>query len=197
MNKLVLILGPSASGKSTLATQIVKSFPNLAITISQDSYYWGNKVDAHYNFDSPDAIDYELMTHHVHELVINNMPVHVPVYDYERHQRTDEITIISPKPLIILEGILLASYKKLLTMSDLTIYCDVPLDICLVRRIRRDIVERGRNLDSVLTQYEEQVRPLCLELIKCRHNFADKIFDGKNFDQILSKIKKLCHYHAM
>jgi uridine kinase len=195
------IAGASGSGKSLLAKTIVNELGSEQITvISEDSYYKDlgdmplNQKAAR-NFDHPEAFDHHLFAQHL-EAMKQGQTVQIPIYDYATHSRTTETRTIGNHRLVILEGILLFVDEELRNQMDILIYVDTPLDICLIRRMTRDIVERGRTLEGVLAQYQETVRPMYLQFIEPSKRYADVIVPrgGKNriaIDMIKAKMHQL------
>jgi uridine kinase len=180
---IIGVCGGSASGKTTVCAQIVKALANKrVVVISQDSFYrpltkeekeLANKSD--YNFDHPDAFDYELLEKTMKDLK-QGKNVKIPVYDFKTHSRLDkEVEYVFGADVIILEGILLFNSKELREMMDMKIYVDTDADTRLVRRIRRDILERGRDLESILAQYERFVKPSYDDYISPTKKYADII----------------------
>ena len=181
------IAGPSASGKSSLANSIVQEFSTQqVVVISEDSYY---KDQSHLpmeerektNYDHPNAFDHELLTKHLDDLC-NNKAVKVPVYDHSLHTRGKEFGYVEPSQIVVLEGILLFSEERLRKLMDIKIYVDAPLDLCILRRLERDVTVRGRSVESVISQYQETVRPMFLEFVEPSKKYADLIvpIGGKN-----------------
>ena len=126
------------------------------------------------NYDHPGSMDHELLLQHLKTLK-SGKSIQLPQYDYAEHTRKPESVLFSPKRVIILEGILLLTDKRLREQMDFSIFVDTPLDICLMRRIRRDVNERGRTLDSVIAQYNKTVRPMYLQFIEPTKQYADII----------------------
>jgi len=198
---LVGIAGASASGKSLLAETLIEKFPRQhLIMISEDSYY---KDQSHLtleervktNYDHPDSIDHALLYKHLKQLE-QGQPVEVPFYDYEEHNRRSETRLVEPATVVIYEGILLFVKPDIRELFDLRFYMDTPLDICLTRRLKRDILRRGRSMESVIKQYMETVRPMFLRFIEPSRHHADLIIPrgGKNqiaIDLIKTKIQSL------
>lgn len=198
---IIGISGPTASGKSLLAHTIVKELGSEQVAvIAEDSYY---KDLSHLtfeersksNFDHPDAFDFELLIEHL-QLLQRGETVEIPLYDYTQHLRRDETRTIGKHRIIVLEGILLFLEKKLRELMDIRIFMDTSLDICLLRRLRRDILERARSLDSVLEQYQKTVRPMYLQFIEPSKRYADIIVPrgGENriaIDMIKAKMREL------
>lgn len=177
---IIGIAGPSASGKSVLANTIVSEMGSNRVTvISEDSYYKDlrhltmeerNKI----NYDHPDAFDHDLMMQHLAALQ-RGETVEVPIYDYSIHGRSDETRTVGPHDIVVLEGILLFVDKNLREMFDMLIYMDTALDICLLRRLKRDIINRGRSMESVMEQYQNTVRPMFLRFTEPTKRYADII----------------------
>ena len=198
---LVGIAGASASGKSLLAETLVEELQSEHLcVISEDSYY---KDQTHLsmeervrtNYDHPESMDHDLMLEHM-ELLRNGEGVEVPMYDYTEHNRKTETRKIEPARVVIIEGILLFTNPKIREAFDLRFFMDTPLDICLIRRMKRDILSRGRDVDSVIKQYLETVRPMFLQFIEPSRQHADLIIPhgGKNriaIDLIKTKIQGL------
>ncbi|KEQ18638.1 uridine kinase [Endozoicomonas numazuensis] len=198
---LVGIAGASASGKSLLANTLVEELQSEHVcVISEDSYY---KDQTHMtmeqrvqtNYDHPESMDHDLMLEHMKRLK-EGTPVEVPLYDYTEHNRKQETRKVLPARVILIEGILLFTRPEIRETFDLRFYMDTPLDICLIRRLKRDIIERGREVDSVIKQYLETVRPMFLQFIEPARQHADLIIPhgGKNriaIDLIKTKIQDL------
>jgi uridine kinase len=185
------IAGASASGKSLIANTIYEELCQELGTdqigiISEDSYYRDQShltldVRIQTNYDHPKAFDHKLLCSHLKELK-DNQSVDIPVYSYTEHTRTDEIMQLTPKKIIILEGILLLTDPDVRDQIDVGIFIDTPLDICFMRRLVRDMEERGRTMESVLAQYTKTVRPMFLQFIEPSKQYADIIVPrgGKN-----------------
>ena len=184
---IIGIAGPSASGKSLLARTIVEELSSSEVVIiAQDSYYRDRsnlpiEERAKINYDHPDAFDHDLLAHHLQQLQLGRT-IHIPVYDYSQHTRSDKTREIGPHTIIVLEGILLLVEHKVRELLDISIFVDTPLDTCLIRRLYRDVKERGRNLDCVLEQYQNTVRPMYEQFIEPGKRYADIIVPhgGKN-----------------
>jgi len=198
---IIGIAGPTASGKTLLANTIFKELGSKKVTmISEDSYYKDlshlpMEDRAKVNFDHPDALEHDLLCKHL-ELLQQGIPVDIPIYDFTQHTRSKNIRHIEKHRVIIVEGILLFSDKKLREMMDIRIFMDTSFDICLLRRTKRDLVERGRSIESILMQYETTVRPMCLQFIEPSKRYADIIIPrgGENriaIDMIKAKIREL------
>ena len=198
---LVGIAGASASGKSLLANTLVEELQSEHVAvISEDSYYRDQshmtmEERVRTNYDHPDSMDHDLMLKQMNMLKEGNA-VDVPLYDYTEHNRKKECRHVQPARVILIEGILLFTRPEVREAFDLRFYMDTPLDICLIRRLKRDLVERGRDVDSVIKQYLETVRPMFLQFIEPARQHADLIIPhgGKNriaIDLIKTKIQDL------
>lgn len=172
---IIAIVGASASGK-TLFTQTVYEelqkelgAGDLAV-LEEDAYYRDQshlpvKMREQTNYDHPDAFEHELLLDHLLKLR-SGEDIRVPIYDFEVHNRSSETRMVAAAEVIIVEGILLLTNDQLAKQFDVKVFVDAPLDICLLRRIERDMRERGRSLDSVASQYEATVRPMYFEFIE-------------------------------
>ena len=198
---IIGISGASASGKSLLANTIVNELgSNQVAVISEDSYYKDHsdipfEERAKINYDHPDSLDHDLLYQHLMQLHAGET-VQVPVYNHSQHIRDAETRTIGQHTIIVLEGILLFVDKKLRELMDTRIFMETALDICLIRRLKRDVKERGRTLESVLKQYDETVRPMYLQFIEPSKRYADIIVPrgGGNriaIDMIKAKMREL------
>jgi uridine kinase len=175
---IIGISGASASGKSLLANTIVNELgSDQVVVISEDSYYKDHsnipfEERVKINYDHPDSIDHALLLEHLMQLQ-QGRSVAIPLYNHALHIREKEARQIGQHAIIVLEGILLFVEPALRELMDIRIFMDTPLDICLIRRLKRDIKDRGRSLDSVLKQYEETVRPMYLQFIDPSKRYAD------------------------
>jgi len=181
---LIGITGASGSGKTHLANSIIKNLGADKTVIVQEDSYYKDLSDVSYeervsqNFDHPEAFDHDLLTKHLVQL-LNGEIISPPIYDYKLHTRTKETKIVEPRALVILEGILIFSNAQLRELMDYRVFIDTALDICFVRRLKRDIVERGRTVDSVIQQYIETVRPMYLQFIEPSKQYADLLISGE------------------
>ena len=183
----IAIAGPSASGKTlfaqTLREAVQARAPGLGLAlISEDSYYrdQGDVPPAErerVNYDHPNALEQDLLLSHLHALRAGE-DVEVPVYDYARHTRAPRSERVSPAPVVLVEGILLLAHPGLRAFFDIRFFVDTPLDLCLLRRLARDLDERGRSAADVLRQYEETVRPMYFEFIQPSARHADMVITG-------------------
>lgn len=203
MSKPVLIgiTGGSGSGKSSLTNALCQQFANKRIlVIEQDSYYKDQsnipfEERLKTNYDHPLAFDNNLLIQHLQKL-ISYQPIKKPVYDYKRHTRSKKEIIVEPKEIIILEGILILDDPNLVELMDIKLYVDTDADIRIIRRLVRDIKERGRTLDSVIDQYTHDVRPMHLQFVEPTKRYADIIIPegGKNqvaIDLMTAKIEAI------
>ena len=176
--KVIGITGGSGSGKSTIVRKIGEVCPDFAF-IPQDNYYKSavfinNSNITAYNFDHPDAFDMELLYRHLSDLK-HGIGIDMPLYDFVHHCRKTETVHLDPAPLIIVEGLMVLFDPEIRKLLDLKIYVDTPDDIRFIRRLLRDINERGRTLDSVVKQYLEVVRPGHSLFIEPTKEYADII----------------------
>ena len=186
MKKAILIgiAGASGSGKTSVAAGIIKGLDSdEAVIIQEDSYYkdlsgipFAERKGR--NFDHPDAFDHDLLAKHLLQLV-NGEAVSQPIYDYKLHTRSKETRMVGPGTLIILEGILVLSKAQLRELMDYRVFVETPLDICLARRLKRDVEEWGRTADSVTRQYAETVRPMYRQFVEPSRQYADITISGE------------------
>ena len=198
---LIGIAGGSGSGKTLVARTIVNDLgSDRVVIIDQDSYY-KNLEDIPFrdrevrNFDHPDAFDNELMLHHVRELLAGR-PVAQPIYDYSQHRRLEETRRVGDHLVFVLEGILIFVDPALRDLMDIKLFIDADPDVRFIRRLRRDLVERGRSVDSIIRQYEESVRPMHQQFVEPSKRHADVIIPegGHNvvaIDLVKTKIREL------
>lgn len=197
---IIGITGGTGSGKTTVCKAIIDNIPNDKISIiEQDSYY---KDQSHLsfeerlktNYDHPFAFDNDLLIKHL-DMLCEGHEISKPVYDYENHTRKqDETVTVKPTDIIIVEGIMIFEDEKLREKLDIKIYVDTEDDLRILRRIQRDIKERGRSIDSVITQYLETVKPAHDQFVEPYKKYADIIMPegGKNevaIDIVITKIK--------
>ena len=195
------IAGGSGSGKTTVANAIIERVGAEQINyLPHDAYYKDltNLPDsqrAEINFDHPYSLDTELMVEHIKTLK-SWRPINLPIYDFKSHSRTDQTHRIEPKSIIIVEGILIFAEKILLPHFDVKIFVDTDADIRFIRRLQRDIIERGRTTDSVIKQYLNTVRPMHLEFVEPSKRYADVIIPegGMNIvamDMVVARIDSM------
>lgn len=191
MNKplLIGITGGTGSGKSTVSREILKSIHEKnVVTIEQDSYYKNQKhlsfnERVTTNYDHPFAFDNNLLLEHLKSL-LNREIIEKPIYDFERHTRKKETIRVSPKEVIILEGILILNNEDIRNLCDIKIFVDTDSDVRVIRRIERDIEDRGRTLDSVIDQYMGTVRPAHLQFVEPSKKYADIIIPEGGYNKV-------------
>ncbi|EAR10876.1 uridine kinase [Reinekea blandensis] len=199
------IAGASASGKSLLAHTIHHELQfelgEGAISIIKEDSYYKARHDLTFeereqiNYDHPNAFDHDLLIEQMDALA-GQRSVEVPVYDYKMHNRSDRTTTHVPTKVIIVEGILLLNDKNIRKRLDAKVFMDTDLDICLLRRLKRDIEERGRTVDSIIEQYKRTVRPMFMEFVQPSKQWADIIVPrgGKNrvvIEMLKARIKQM------
>jgi uridine kinase len=177
---IIGICGGTGSGKTTVANRILESVSAADVAfLQQDSYYRNlDQLPLDYrqqvNFDHPDAIDNDLLVEHVRALRAGQA-VELPIYDFKQNLRVPETQRIEPKLIIIIEGILIFAEQRLLPEMDIKVFVDTPDDIRFIRRLRRDVAERGRTVDSVIEQYLATVRPMHMQFVEPSKRMADVI----------------------
>ncbi|PAB60932.1 uridine kinase [Anaeromicrobium sediminis] len=200
---LIGITGGTGSGKSTVAKAIFESLPQTNISIiEQDSYY---KDQTHLsmeeriktNYDHPLAFDSDLLNKHLIDL-LNNKAIEKPIYNFSKHTRETKTVTVHPKDIIILEGIMILEDEKLRNLMDIKIFVDTDADVRIVRRITRDINERGRKLESVIRQYLDTVKPAHLQFIEPTKRYADIIIPEGGYNKVaidimVSKVKSIIY----
>jgi uridine kinase len=198
---LIGLAGGTGSGKTTVANAIVKRVGQERIAIlSHDSYY-RDFVDLpkdildRQNFDHPDSLESELLVRHLKALR-QGMVVEAPIYDFKVHRRAAESRRVEPRKVILVDGILIFAEPELRKLFDVKIYVDTDADIRLIRRLKRDIAERGRSVESVVAQYESTVRPMHMEFVEPSKRYADLIIPegGENtvaLDFLFARLREL------
>ncbi len=183
---IIGICGGTGSGKTTIARKIVDSVgAQNVVLVEQDSYYRNLSdmpLDERHqaNFDHPDSIDSDMLVNHLIRLK-QGLAVEMPLYDFVTHTRSDRIEVIEPKPVVIVEGILIFAEPRVLDLLDIRIFVDTPDDVRLMRRLKRDITERGRTFERTLDQYERTIRPMHFEFVEPSKRHADIIIpEGSN-----------------
>ena len=198
---IIGIAGGSGSGKSTFAQRLKDAFPEQISLVSCDNYYLPHDElplaeRAQLNYDAPEALEFELMVSHLEQLK-NGQPALCPVYDFSQHTRSTRVTEIEPRPIILIDGILIFHDKALRECMDLKIYVETDADERILRRAKRDIQERGRDLDSVMHQYLTTVKPMHNTYVKPTKVFADIILNGGKNEQafllVKTQIERLLH----
>ena len=185
---IIGICGGTGSGKTTIARKIFETVGRSnVVLVEQDSYY-RNLSDMppdernHANFDHPDSHDNDLLANHIKRLK-SGYPIEMPVYDFKTHTRSNETEHIEPKPVVLVEGILIFAEPRISELLDVRVFVDTPDDIRFIRRLKRDIAERGRTVDSVIAQYFATVRPAHFEFVEPSKRHADIIIpEGGKMD---------------
>jgi len=197
------ISGGSGSGKTTIVNKIYSEVPEKSICIIEHDAYYKDQSELTYeqrcktNYDHPFAFDTDLFVEHIKSLK-NGETIEKPIYDYEIHNRKKEKIIVEPKEIIIVEGLLVFYEEKIRELLDIKIFVDTDADIRIMRRIMRDMEERGRTLDSIMSQYINTVRPAHEQFIEPSKKYADIIVtEGGNnlvaIDLMVTKIKSLLY----
>jgi len=178
---IIGMAGGSGSGKTTIAEAVVSAVGDDLVALIQHDQYYRDQAEIPFeertkvNFDHPDSLETDLLARHIQELRAGGS-IQRPVYDFSTHtRRTDETIRVDAERVIIIEGILVLAEPELRELMDLRIYVDTAADLRLMRRLRRDIIERGRTVDSVLTQYLRTVRPMHLQFVEPSKRYADLI----------------------
>ncbi|WP_042458655.1 uridine kinase [Neobacillus dielmonensis] len=203
MRKPVVIgvAGGSGSGKTSVTRAIAESFKDHSLLVIEQDYYYKDQSHLPFeerlktNYDHPFAFDNDLLIEHVEKL-LRYQPVNKPVYDYSLHTRSDQVIHVEPKEVIILEGILILEDERLRNLMDIKLFVDTDADLRIIRRLSRDIKERGRTFDSVIDQYTNVVRPMHNQFIEPTKRYADIIIPegGQNhvaIDLMVTKIQTI------
>lgn len=201
MQKIPLVIGiagGSGSGKTTVVNEILNRVGMERIAYIQHDSYYKDMIGiphADINFDHPDSLETELLIKHIASLR-DFLPVSVPEYDFSTDRRTSQTFTVEPKNVILIEGILIFVEPELRKMFDLKIFVDTDADLRLIRRLHRDITERGRSTESVIKQYQDTVRPMHLEFVEPSKRYADVImpeggFNTAALDMIIARIETL------
>ncbi len=198
---IIGITGGTSSGKSTVSRKISDSIPEKKILVIQQDSYYKDQSDIPYekrikeNYDHPFAFDNELLISHLQDL-IDGKDIDIPIYDFEQYNRKKEVNHVSPKEIIILEGLLILNEEKIREFLDIKIFVDTDADVRILRRIVRDIEKRGRTLESVVEQYLGTVRPSHLQFVEPSKRYADIIipeggYNSVAIDILTSKVKSI------
>ena len=186
---IIGIAGGTGSGKTTVVKQIINQLPvGEVCVISQDSYY-KETSDLSYeertkiNFDHPRAIDFDLLVKQLKELKSGNV-IHQPVYSFITHNRTEDTVKTHPRKVVIVEGILIFNSEELRNLFDIKIFVHADTDERLIRRVKRDINDRGRNIDEVLNRYQDTLKPMHQQFIEPTKNFADMIIPNDRYNTV-------------
>ena len=196
------VAGGSASGKTTIINKLQDYFGEDIAVISHDAYYKAHpemtfEERSHLNYDHPDSFESDRMAEDVRKLIKGNA-IEMPVYDYVNHNRSTETVRVEPKNVIVMEGILILENKELRDLMDIKIFVDTDADERLMRRIQRDMIERGRSIESIITQYSETVKPMHEEFVEPSKKHADIIIPrgGENaagLDMLITYMTKKLH----
>ena len=192
---IIGIAGGTGCGKTTVVNQILNELPEGEVgVISQDSYYkdtthlsYDERVKI--NFDHPRSIDFNLLTNHLKDLK-NDKPIHQPVYSFVKHNRTGDTILTHPRKVMIVEGILILTNPELRDMFDIKIFVHADTDERLIRRLKRDISERGRDLDEVLARYQSTLKPMHQQFIEPMKEYADIIIPNNKYNTVAVDIVK-------
>jgi len=195
------ICGGTGSGKTTITERIISALSPESVLVLQQDHYYRNfphlslEERARQNFDHPDALDTPLFIEHVRQLR-EGRPIDRPVYDFTKHERAHQTVRMNPSPALILEGILIFENKTLCDLMDIKIFVDTDADLRFIRRLGRDIRERGRTVESVVNQYLATVRPMHMEFVEPSKRHADVIIpEGGNnevgIDLVIQKVRSL------
>ena len=190
---IIGVAGGSGSGKSTFAQRIKEAFPDQVSLISCDNYYLPHdeltlEERANLNYDAPYSLEFDLMVRHL-EALRAGQAVQCPVYDFTQHTRSAAVTEIAPRPIILIDGILIFHDPALRACMDLKIYVETDADERILRRARRDMRERGRDLDSVIQQYLATVKPMHNTYVEPTKVYADIILNGGKNEQAFILVK--------
>ena len=186
---IIGIAGGTGSGKTTVVNQIINQLPKGEVcVISQDSYYKATDdlsydERAKINFDHPRSIDFDLLVQHLTSLKEGNI-IEQPIYSFITHNRTRDTLKTHPKKVVIVEGILIFNNKELRTLFDIKIFVHADTDERLIRRVKRDITERGRDINEVLNRYQNTLKPMHQQFIEPTKNFADIIIPNDKFNTV-------------
>jgi len=195
------VAGGTGSGKTTVAEEIVRRVgADRIVSVHQDRYYRNlSHIDSHrralHNFDHPDAIEEALLVEHL-GLLTSGRSAPLPVYDFANHIRTPEVETAEPRPVVLVEGILILAVAAVRKLIDVKLYVDTDSDIRLIRRLSRDLAQRGRTVQSVMDQWCGTVRPMHLEFVEPSKRYADLIIPEGGFntvalDLVISRIEQV------
>lgn len=201
MNTILIgIAGGTGSGKTTLANKLIDSFGSDEVSVLRHDNYYRRHDDMCYeersllNYDHPNAFDTELLCEHIQALK-EGKTIQMPMYDYAVHNRSDETIRVNPAPVIVLEGILIFAEPSLCQLMDIKVFVDTDADVRILRRIDRDVKQRGRSLDSVISQYLTTVKPMHEQFVEPSKRRADIIIPegGENIvalDMLIQRVRK-------
>ena len=201
------VAGGTASGKTTVAREILAAVGASQIAYLPHDAYYRDQPDLSFeersalNYDHPNSLETKLLIKHIKQLLAGK-PAEVPVYDFTEHRRTNETVTVEPAPIILVDGILIFTKRKLRELMDIKVFVDTPADVRFIRRMKRDIEERGRSLDSVVTQYMDTVRPMHIKFVEPSKQFSDVIIPngGMNrvaVEMVVSRLNALLSEHPL
>ncbi|KKI88524.1 uridine kinase [Bacillus sp. SA1-12] len=201
------VAGGSGSGKTSVTKSIYEHFKGHSILMLEQDFYYKDQSHLPFeqrlntNYDHPLAFDNDLLIDHL-KLLLNHQSIEKPIYDYKLHTRSKDVIVVEPKDVIILEGILILEDERLRDLMDIKLFVDTDADIRIIRRIQRDIKERGRSIDSVIEQYISVVRPMHNQFIEPTKRYADIIIPegGQNhvaIDLMVTKIQTILELNAI
>lgn len=199
------VAGGTASGKTTVARAILEAVGAARIAYLPHDAYYKDRPDLSFseraalNYDHPNSLETKLLIRHI-KMLLGGKSVPVPVYDFTQHRRTAETSLVEPCPIILVDGILIFTKRKLRELMDIKVFVDTDADVRFIRRMQRDMEERGRTLGSVVAQYLETVRPMHLKFVEPSKRFADVIIPngGLNrvaMDMVVSRLRELLKAH--
>ncbi|MFM1534692.1 uridine kinase [Helcococcus ovis] len=206
MNNVTIIgvCGGSASGKTTIVDKLKKQYDNDLVVLGHDFYYKAHNELSYFqraelNYDHPSAFDTDRLIEDIKKLK-NGEEIYRPVYDYTIHNRSDEVVLVKPKPVIVVEGILILENKELRDMMDIKVFVETDADERILRRIQRDVMKRGRSLESVINQYRDTVKIMHDTFIEPSKKYADIIIPrgGQNIigiEMLMNTISRIVKSH--
>ena len=175
---VVVISGGTASGKTTIAQALAARLGDRALLVSHDRYYRDVADPLDHNYDEPGALDTALLVEHLRALR-DHQPVTLPIYHFPIHRRLPEVDVVSPRPVILIEGLFVLGDPAVRSQADLMVFVEAESDLRLARRLRRDVIERGWNIEQVLTRYLRDVREGYRRFIRPSRAYANVILDGE------------------